>query len=102
MGIKETRDFLAGSIPDLDKTIILIKSPQLLLQLMENGFQPGEANLGGMHYAEDRRKYLPYVFLSPQDVTDLLNLTGKGVSIYCQEVPTAKRYNIVDVLGSKK
>jgi mannose/fructose/N-acetylgalactosamine-specific phosphotransferase system component IIB len=102
LSIKETREFLGDPATDLDKTIILIKSPQVLLQLMENGFKPGEANLGGMHYAEDRQKYLPYVFLSPQDVSDLQVLTKQGISIYCQEVPTAKRHNILEVLGSKK
>ena len=102
MGTGETRDFLAREQANLDKTIILVKSPQVLLELTENGFLPGEANLGGMHYAEDRRKYLPYVFLAPRDVEDLLTLTRKGIAIYCQEVPTARRHDIMDVLGSKK
>lgn len=102
MNTQETRKFLAGDQPDLDKTIILVKSPQVLLQLIGNGFQPREANLGGMHYAEDRQKYLPFVFLSPQDVQDLLTLTQKGISIYCQEVPTAKKYNILEIIGDRK
>jgi mannose/fructose/N-acetylgalactosamine-specific phosphotransferase system component IIB len=102
LNVKETRDFLAGTQPDLDKTIVLINSPQVLLQLMEDGFRPAEANLGGMHYAEDRQKFLSYIFLSPRDIEDLLTLTGKGVSIYCQEVPTAKKYGILEVLGNKR
>ncbi len=102
LGTGDTRDFLSREQANLDKTIILVKSPQVLLELTENGFAPDEANLGGMHYAEDRRKYLPYVFLAPRDVEDLRTLIQKGISIYCQEVPTAKKYNILEVLGNKK
>jgi mannose/fructose/N-acetylgalactosamine-specific phosphotransferase system component IIB len=102
LGTGDTRDFLSREQANLDKTIILVKSPQVLLELTENGFAPDEANLGGMHYAEDRRKYLPYVFLAPRDVEDLRILIQKGISIYCQEVPTAKKYNILEVLGNKK
>jgi mannose/fructose/N-acetylgalactosamine-specific phosphotransferase system component IIB len=100
--VREAREFLSHNLQDLDKTIILVKAPSVLLQLIGNGFKPDEANLGGMHYAEDRRKYLSYIFLAPQDVEDLRTLIQKGISIYCQEVPTAKKYDVLEILNSKK
>ena len=102
LNTRETIEFLSKDAPYLDRTIVLVNSPQVLLDLTGMGFVPAEANLGGMHYAEDRQKYLPYVFLSEKDVQDLKTLVAKGISIYCQEVPTAKRHNVMEILNSKK
>jgi mannose/fructose/N-acetylgalactosamine-specific phosphotransferase system component IIB len=59
---------------------------------------PESVNLGGIHYAEKRKKYLSYLYLNKSEVTDLHYLLDNGISIYCQDVPTGKKYDIRDLL----
>ena len=98
LSIHETTSYLLNeSVPD-DKTIVLVRSPRVLIEIAESGFSPRNVNLGGMHYMENRRQYLPYVFLSDEDINDIKILINMGISIYCQDLPTSKKYNILDVL----
>ena len=98
---KSGSEYLLSDITNHSKTIVLIKSPSVLLEIIDYGFVPDKVNLGGIHYAANRKKYLSYLFLSDDEVEDLKILTAKGIAIYCQEVPTSKKYNILDVINGK-
>jgi mannose/fructose/N-acetylgalactosamine-specific phosphotransferase system component IIB len=97
----DTTDYILHHITRPEKTIVLVKSPAVLREITDYGFVPGKVNIGGIHYAEKRKEYLPYIFLSDDDVADIKFLTQKGISIYCQDVPTSKKYNILDLINSK-
>ena len=98
MNIKEAIRLLNNELPEPDKTIVLVKSPAVLLNLIDDGYLPEKVNIGGIHYGESRTKYLPYVFLSEQDIADLQTCAKKGVNLYCQDVPNAKIYKLTDLL----
>jgi len=78
--------------------IVLIKSPAILRQLIEAGYIPDRVNIGGLHYGENRKKILPYVFLSEEDIADLKICREKGISIYCQDVPNAKIHQLNELV----
>jgi mannose/fructose/N-acetylgalactosamine-specific phosphotransferase system component IIB len=59
---------------------------------------PKSVNMGGIHYAEKRKKYLSYVYLNKSEVADLMYLLDKGIPINCQDIPTGKKYDIRDLL----
>ena len=98
MNIKEAIRLLNNGLPEPDKTIVLVKSPAVLLHLIDDGYLPEKVNIGGIHYGESRTKYLPYVFLSEQDIADLKTCAKKGVNLYCQDVPNAKVYKFTELL----
>jgi mannose/fructose/N-acetylgalactosamine-specific phosphotransferase system component IIB len=98
---KDTTDYIMHEITHPDKTIVLVKAPAVLREITDFGLIPGKVNIGGIHYAEKRKEYLPYVFLSDDEIKDIKSLTEKGITIYCQDVPTSKKYNIIDLINSK-
>jgi mannose/fructose/N-acetylgalactosamine-specific phosphotransferase system component IIB len=97
--LKETAAYLLNKIQQNDKTIVLVKSPITIARLIDVGYIPKEVNLGGMHYAENRKKYLPYLFLSPAEIECLKLVQKKGIYIYCQDIPTSKKYKSRDIIG---
>ena len=97
--LKETAAYLLNKIQQNDKTIVLVKSPVVLEQLIDIGYIPKQVNLGGMHYTESRKKYLSYLFLNPIEVNCLKKVQRKGIFIYCQDVPTGKKYKSSDIIG---
>jgi D-glucosaminate-specific PTS system IIB component len=98
MNIKETSLFLNNRVPESQNIIVLIKSPAVLRQIIEAGYIPERVNIGGMHYSENRKKILAYVFLSDEDIADLKICRDKGISIYCQDVPNAKIHNLSELV----
>jgi mannose/fructose/N-acetylgalactosamine-specific phosphotransferase system component IIB len=97
MNIRDASDFLNNGSPEKRKIIVLIKSPATLRQFIESGYIPERVNIGGMHYGENRKKILPYVFLSDEDISDLKVCHQKGISIYCQDVPNAKIHSLTEL-----
>jgi mannose/fructose/N-acetylgalactosamine-specific phosphotransferase system component IIB len=93
-GVDSTAKYLTNSKKDRDKTIVLVKTPQVVRQLVDKGYLPARVNLGGIHYAENRRKYLSYLYLSESEVEDLKFLLNKNIYIYSQDIPTGKRYDM--------
>lgn len=98
--IDETAGILASQIKPDDKTIVLVKEPKTVVDIVNKGYIPGKINLGGLHFADARKKYLHYVYLNEQEVEQLQWLTDKGVDIFCQDIPTGKKYNVRDVVGA--
>lgn len=82
-------------------TMILLKSPHTLKNLLQNGVEIKMVNIGGIHYREDRKEFLPYLFLSPEEIQIFLELIKSGVAFECQDLPTSTRYNLEKLLGKK-
>jgi mannose/fructose/N-acetylgalactosamine-specific phosphotransferase system component IIB len=98
--VDDTARYLCTTPADEDKTIVLVKSPEQVLMLSRSGYLPQMVNLGGLHYAENKKQYLPYVYLSDEDVEFLRQLAAMGIKVYCQDVPTGKKCDIGEILPS--
>jgi len=96
--VQETVDYLNNGDGELEKTILLVKSPEIIIQLLKLGYKPDNINLGGLHYNENRVEYLPYIYLNRKEVDDLKYLLDQNIIIDCQDVPTGKKYHLKDVL----
>jgi mannose/fructose/N-acetylgalactosamine-specific phosphotransferase system component IIB len=94
----KTASFLKNKHPVNEKTIVLVKSPRVALDVTQFGFVPQTINIGGLHYTDRRKKYLSYVFLSQVEIADLRELSQKGITIFCQDVPTGKNSPLWDVV----
>lgn len=86
---------------DLSKTIILINSPIVLEKLIKLQVPVDSVNLGGMHFKEPRKQYLDYIYLSDEEVSSFKRLYKQGVRVYCQDVPNAKRQDLMEVLAAR-
>ena len=97
-GVAETASILSTKIQPKDKTIVLVKEPKVVMDIVNKGYIPGSVNLGGLHFSDSRKKYLSYVYLNDEEIKQLRWLLDKGINIYCQDVPTGKSLDVLDVI----
>jgi PTS system mannose-specific IIB component/fructoselysine and glucoselysine-specific PTS system IIB component len=55
-------------------------------------------NLGGIHHRSGRTQRLRYVFLSPEEESQLRSLSGRGIDVTAQDVPAARPLSLGDML----
>jgi len=96
--VDETTTILSTKIKAEDKTIVLVKDPKVVMDIVNRGYVPGSVNLGGLHFSDHRKKYLSYVYLNDEEIKQLHWLLDKGIKIYCQDVPTTKALNVLNVI----
>jgi len=77
-----------------ERTIILFETPQDLLSLAQQGLKIAEVNLGGMHFKEGRKQFLPYVYLTEEEMEVFEKLFKLGIKVFCQDVPTAEKKDL--------
>ena len=99
MSLRETSQYLRDGNEDPGRTIVLMKSPEDVLRLVESGFLPGFVNLGGIHFANNRKRYLPYLYLNDLEVEQLKTLEARGCHIICQDVPTSRKHTLMEILS---
>jgi mannose/fructose/N-acetylgalactosamine-specific phosphotransferase system component IIB len=99
--IKETAGLVDQWIISPKITLVLVKSPTIIRQMLEEGLDIKKVNVGGIHYREDRKEYLPYLYLSDSEINIFKDLMTRGISFECQDVPTAHAYNLAKLIKKK-
>lgn len=73
------------------RVVLLTRDIATMARLAERGLLEGEeVNIGGIHHAPGRRRVLRYVFLSPAERDDLVELSSRGVRVEARDVPNAR------------
>ncbi len=95
-----------GEIPEWsggrEKGFILTRDVATMRALAEAGALTGiEVNLGGLHDAPGRQRVLPYLFLSDDDREELGRLQRADVHVTAQDVPTARKVGLDEILKVK-
>jgi mannose/fructose/N-acetylgalactosamine-specific phosphotransferase system component IIB len=55
-------------------------------------------NLGGIHHRAGRNEKLRYVYLTPDEETELRELEAAGVEVTAQDVPASRPVSLAEVL----
>jgi mannose/fructose/N-acetylgalactosamine-specific phosphotransferase system component IIB len=77
-----------------DKTVILVDSPFDILRMTEKGVKIDAVNVGGVHAKSGRRKILPYLFLSPEEISAFKRIISSGIKCECRDVPLAEKHDL--------
>ena len=96
--VDETLRLLSSEDKLKNKTIVLVKEPIVVVDIVKKGYLPASVNLGGLHFFDQRKKYLPYVYLNEEEIKQIHWLLDKGISIYCQDIPTSKIIKVSDLI----
>ncbi|KPK05082.1 MAG: hypothetical protein AMS20_07390 [Gemmatimonas sp. SG8_28] len=72
------------------RTILLLADVESMIRLSDRTDAISTVNVGGLHDQDGRSQRLSYVYLSDQEVAQLLELRGRGIRVTAQDVPTAK------------
>lgn len=89
---------LLKSDEDLSKTIVLVNGPQIIEKLLEKGLDLKKINVGGIHFRDGRKSFLPYLYLDGEEVKSFLRCMEKGVVFECLDVPTGNKVNLKNLL----
>jgi mannose/fructose/N-acetylgalactosamine-specific phosphotransferase system component IIB len=77
-----------------EKTIVLVDSPTDIQRMLEQGVKIKSVNVGGIHSKSGRKKILPYLFLSPEEISAFKSIISWGVECECRDVPMAEKYDL--------
>lgn len=72
---------------DGETTVLLFESVTDVHRAARAGARFEEINIGGLHYREGTRAFLPFVYLSPEDRRLLEDLIAKGVKFIARDIP---------------
>lgn len=81
-----------------DNIMILTKGPEIIEELIENGVEITEVNLGGMGANEHRKKFNRNVSASEEEIETFRRLINNGISMYYQLVPNDKKVDVKSLL----
>lgn len=91
LNIPDTAQYLKESGNDFSRTIILVESPMVVEKLLDYGVTIAKVNVGGMHYKDERRKYLPYLFINDEEAASFTRCIQRKVQFECLDVPNGKK-----------
>jgi D-glucosaminate PTS system EIIB component len=95
-------DEAARRIPEWEqarrRAILVLNDVAAAVRLCRLAPQVTHVNLGGVHQAPGRRRRLPYVFMTDTEACDLCDLAARGVEVTAQDVPTARKVPIGDLV----
>jgi mannose/fructose/N-acetylgalactosamine-specific phosphotransferase system component IIB len=77
-----------------EKTILLVDSPFDVLRMVEKGVQIDQVNVGGIHSKQGRKRILPYLYLSTEEISAFRELFRLGIRCECRDVPLAEKRNL--------
>lgn len=100
--LEESVSYIHEHLNAPDVSMVLIESPADLQKMADKGLMLKQVNVGGIHFSENRSKYLNYLFLSSEEVELFERLMEQGFAFECQDVPTAPRYDLKKVLEKRK
>ena len=81
-----------------EKTILLVDSPFDILRMVEKGVPLNQVNVGGLHSRPGRKRILPYLYLSPEDISAFKKLLLLGIRCECRDVPLAQKRDLSTLL----
>ena len=82
--------------------LVLLKSPELIKELKDAGVDVKKVNVGGMHFRDDRRELLSYLYLSSNEIKLFEELMEQGIHFDCQDLPTSTAYDLKKIIQRKK
>ncbi len=82
-------------------TLVVSYSLKTAYELIERGLKVKEVNIGGLHSGEGKKRILNFVYLGEEDILYLKKIHAKGVTLFAQELPDSKRYNVAELIGIK-
>lgn len=88
----------ASYVGDPRHTIILTGDVTTMRALVREIRPARGVNIGGLHHRPGRSPKLRYVFLSPEEESELRELMASGVKVTAQDVPSARAVPLEEIL----
>jgi mannose/fructose/N-acetylgalactosamine-specific phosphotransferase system component IIB len=87
LSLDETARELLNNLFKNESIIMLFEGVEDVCYVVEKGIRFPEINIGGLHFKEDARELLPYVYVTERDRGMLRELVKKGIKLLAQDIP---------------
>lgn len=84
------------------RSMVLVDSPFDVLRMLNRGVKIDLVNVGGVHSKTGRKRILPYLFLSPDEISAFKTMMSAGVECECRDVPLAEKHNLSALFDKMK
>ena len=79
-------------------TILLVKGPEILNYMVDQGIEIDESDVGGMGAKEGRSVLYKNISTNPEENKNFLDLIQKGVNVFVQVMPQDKQVNVAEYI----
>jgi len=80
------------------RTMCLVAGAKDALRLVQQGIGVREVNVGGIHGGPGRREFLPYVFLTDEEVAVCRSIAAGGVRLEARMLPGSEAHDLAGLL----
>jgi PTS system N-acetylgalactosamine-specific IIB component len=80
------------------KILIVVKTPQDALKLIEGGVPIKELNIGNMHFEEGKKQIAPTVSVDARDIETFKKLDTLGIKLEVKGVPSEAGQDLMKLL----
>jgi len=87
-----------AAVRDSEHAIVVFSNPADVLRALNEGLECRSLNIGGMHYVPGKRKLMDVLAVNETDLQALRAISGKGIKIAIQTVPTQRPMPLEKVL----
>ena len=81
-----------------NKYMILAKGPKLINELVDNGIDIKEVNVGNQRSGDGKKKLLNFVYSTDEEISEWKKLSGKGVKLYGQTLPDTPSFDMNEIV----
>ena len=84
-----------------DRVILITETLKDVLEIYKSGIHFEKLNIGGLHYKDSKKELNNYIYIDSDDIVFISQLHDFGIEINGQDVPTAKKVNIGELIKKK-
>jgi len=99
LSLEETVNALRNNEFGDERVLLLVDSPQSIIELVGQQIVIEKVNVGGMHFRPGKNQISPFIFVDKADIEAFRVLCNKGIVLEGRDVPTRSPVNICKVLG---
>ena len=96
--LKETIQALLDDKFLEERVILLVDTPQSIVDLIDAGVSITEVNVGGMHFRPGKNQIAPFIFVDEKDIQNFRILYEKNINLDGRDVPTRQSVDIARAL----
>ncbi|MGE6376454.1 PTS system mannose/fructose/N-acetylgalactosamine-transporter subunit IIB [Peribacillus muralis] len=93
LSVENAVRYLAAQ-PESEKTFIVVKSPHVLLSLIERGITLPSINVGGMYYKPGKQEISKTVYLDEEDRDVFRKIRNHGIACEIRTSPSDKSIDL--------
>lgn len=80
------------------KIMLVVRTPQDVLRLLEGGVEIPSVNIGNLHFAEGKKKIHANLFVTEDDIATFKKIHDMGVELEVRGIPNDKSLDLMPML----